>query len=217
MVRLDVTHERRGAIALSNGGVARNDACSRENICPFREADVRLPSATQGFFSAIVRDRAVNAANPAAPYLVGSAQRRRVRRRPRQEGSARGHSSPVWPVCRERLTSCGEAWFQRRKAWRKFAVSLKPKACAISSIVICVSRRYFIATSARNWSKRSRNEVSSSRNLRRSVRTGTPRCARRDPGSYVVPMSRAERSAPFPRRRSRFCNRSCRSSQRASD
>src|SRR5271166_3482625 len=56
MLRPYVTRERRGAIALFMG-VARKDAGSRENICRFLEAAVRLSSANQGFLSAIVRDR----------------------------------------------------------------------------------------------------------------------------------------------------------------
>jgi hypothetical protein len=86
----------------------------------------------------------------AIAHRVGDAPSSAHQRPFRPNGTGARHSQLALLVASARLTSFGEAWFQRRKAWRKFAVSLKPKACAISSTVISVSRKYFIATSARD-------------------------------------------------------------------
>jgi hypothetical protein len=75
---------------------------------------------------------------------------RRTQRPFRPNGTGARHGQLALLVASARLTSFGEAWFQRRKAWRKLAVSLKPKARAMSSTVISVSRKYFMATSARD-------------------------------------------------------------------
>src|SRR5271166_6232092 len=89
-------------------GVARNDAGSHENICPFREASVRLSSANQGFLSAIVRDG----------QSTQQIRLRRIQTAARSIGDGRGdvskgcarrQSSRVCPIWRERLSSWGEA------------------------------------------------------------------------------------------------------------
>src|SRR5580704_9474094 len=82
----------------------------------------------------------------AIAHRVGDAPSSAHQRPFRPNGTGAHHSQLALLVASARLTSFGEAWFQRRKAWRKLAVSLKPRARAISSTVISVSRKYFIAT-----------------------------------------------------------------------
>src|SRR5208337_2217651 len=128
----------------------------RNHLLPLSGSRRKVAIGQQGFFRPVRAKRACcgpkerDKANPAVSWTSryqSSAMNQEVRTDERD----RGHHSPPTPfMANVRLNSCGEVCFQRRKAWRKFAVSLKPRAYAMSSTVICVSRKYFIATSARN-------------------------------------------------------------------
>jgi len=64
------------------------------------------------------------------------------------------------------LNSRGVLFVQRRNACLKLAASLKPKAKAMSSLVMLVSRKYFTATCVRSSFTSSRKDTFSLRNCR---------------------------------------------------
>ncbi len=101
-------------------------------------------------YADVLRERFLAASR--SEWLHGEA-RSGARTRPqcaRDRQSARAHAGDAAPRSgRGRApsrNSLGVLAVQRRKARRKFAASLKPKAMAMSSLVITVSRRYFTAT-----------------------------------------------------------------------